>query len=101
MVIYDGVGTNNKTIIKDWYMLDNNVSLLVEFDVMSVSVSFPQDNYYTITPSIYVILGEAVDSNRNHKNDNNKTASSSSLSVDAVAVAVFLSWVRRVWNHNP
>ena len=59
--IFDGVGTNNKTIIMDWYMLDDNVDLLVEFDVVSVSIRFPQDNYYSITPSIYVKSGNAID----------------------------------------
>ena len=39
----------------------DNVNLLVEFVVMSVSIHFTQDNYYTIIPSIYVQLGGAVD----------------------------------------
>jgi len=42
-------------------MLDDNVNLLVEYDVMSVSIRFPEDNYYTIAPSIYIKLGDAVD----------------------------------------
>ena len=54
IVIYDGVGINDKLIIMDWYMLDDNVNLRVEFAVMSVTIRFPQDNYYTFTPSIYV-----------------------------------------------
>ena len=40
IVIYDGVGTNSKTIIMDWYMLDDNVNLLVEFD--AISAVFPR-----------------------------------------------------------
>ena len=42
-------------------MLVNDVNLRVGFVVMSVSVYSPQDNYYTIIPSMYVLLGDAVD----------------------------------------
>ena len=41
-----------ETIIMD--MLDYTVKVLVEFDVMSASICFPQDNYYTIISSICV-----------------------------------------------
>ena len=43
-------------------MLDDG-NLLVEFVVTSVPVSIyvPKDNYYTIIPSIYVLVGDAVD----------------------------------------
>ena len=37
------------------------VNLLVEFVVMSVSIRSPQEYYYTIIPSMYVQLGDAVD----------------------------------------
>ena len=40
IVIYDGVGKNSKTIIMDWYMLDDNVNQLVEFD--AISAVFPR-----------------------------------------------------------
>ena len=42
-------------------MLDDNVNLLVEFNVIFVSIRFPQDNCYTITQGAYVKLGDAVD----------------------------------------
>ena len=44
-------------------LVNDDVILLVEFVVMSVSVPIrsPQDNYYTIIPSINVQLGDAVD----------------------------------------
>jgi len=42
-------------------LVNNDVNLLVGFVVMSVSIRSPQDNYYTIIPSIYVQLGDAVD----------------------------------------
>jgi len=46
-------------------LVNDDVNLLVEFVVMSVFVSVPicspKDIYYTIIPSIYVYLGDAVD----------------------------------------
>ena len=44
-------------------LVNDDVNLLVEFVVMSVSVLIrsPQDIYYTIIPSIYVHSGDAVD----------------------------------------
>ena len=44
-------------------LVNDDVNLLVEFVVMSVSVPIcsPQDVYYTIIPSIYVHSGDAVD----------------------------------------
>ena len=44
-------------------LVNDDVNLLVEFVVMSVSVPIcsPQDIYYTIIPSIYVHSGDAVD----------------------------------------
>jgi len=63
IVIYDCVGTNNETIIMFGMLVNDDVNLLVEFVVTSVSVPirFPQDIYYTSIPSIYVQLGGAVD----------------------------------------
>ena len=34
-------------------MLDDIVNLIVEIYVVSVSICFPKDNLYTITPSMY------------------------------------------------
>jgi len=48
-------------------LVNDDVNLVVEFVVTSVSVSMsmairsPQDIYYTSIPSIYVQLGDAVD----------------------------------------
>ena len=44
-------------------LVNDDVNIPVEFVVMSVSVLIysPQDIYYTIIPSIYVHLGDAVD----------------------------------------
>mmetsp|Transcript_11212 Transcript_11212/g.12615 ORF Transcript_11212/g.12615 Transcript_11212/m.12615 type:complete len:86 (-) Transcript_11212:497-754(-) len=42
-------------------LVNNDVNLLVGFVVISVSIHSPLDNYYTIIPSIYVQLGDAVD----------------------------------------
>ena len=42
-------------------LVNNDVNLLVGFFVMSLSIRSPQDNYYTIIPSIYVQLGDVVD----------------------------------------
>ena len=65
IVIYDCVGTYDETIIMFGMLVNDDVILLVEFVVTSVFVSVPicspQDNYYTIIPSIYVQYGDAVD----------------------------------------
>ena len=61
MVLVRTMKRTMKRIIMDWFMLDDNVNLLVEFDVMSMSIRFPKDNYYTITQSMYVKLDDAVD----------------------------------------
>ena len=46
-------------------LVNDDVNLVVEFVITSVSVSMtirsPQDIYYTSIPSIYVQLGDAVD----------------------------------------
>ena len=63
IVIYDCFGTNDETIIMFGMLVNDDVNLLVEFVVTSVSVPIcsPQDIYYTSIPSIYVQLGDAVD----------------------------------------
>ena len=42
-------------------MMMNYVNLLVEFVAMSVSIRTPKNNNFTIIPTIYVQLGDAVD----------------------------------------
>ena len=63
IIIYDCVGTNNETIIMFGMLVNDDVNLLVEFVVTSVSVPIrsPQDIYYTSIPSIYIQLGDVVD----------------------------------------
>ena len=65
IVIYDYVGPYNKTIIMFGMLVNDDVTLLVEFVVTSVSMSVPirspQEIYYTSIPSIYIQLGDAVD----------------------------------------
>ena len=43
------------------YVHNNDVNLLVEFVVMSVSIRSHKDNYYTNVPNIYIQLGDSVD----------------------------------------
>lgn len=42
-------------------LVNDDINLLVEFVVMPMFIRSPQDIYYTIIPSIYVHLGDAVD----------------------------------------
>ena len=42
-------------------LVNNGINLHVEFVVMSVSICSPGNNYYTVVPSIYVRLGNAID----------------------------------------
>ena len=63
IVIYDCVGVYDETIIMFGMLVNDDVNLLVEFVVTSVSepICSPQDIYNTIIPSINVQLGDAVD----------------------------------------
>ena len=65
IVIYDCVGVHDETIILFCMLVNDDVILLVEFVVTSVSMSVPirspPDIYYTSIPNIYVQLGDAVD----------------------------------------
>ena len=42
-------------------MISDDVNLLVEFVVMSMSINSFKDIYYTIIPNIYVQYGDTVD----------------------------------------
>ena len=55
IVIYDGVGKYNETIILDWYVDDDDDD--VEFVIMSVHILSHKDNYYTFIPSSYSFIG--------------------------------------------
>ena len=63
IVICAWVGTyvrrNDNNGLACWTKI--KVDLLAEFFFMSMSICSPQDNYYTSIPSIYVLLGDAVD----------------------------------------
>ena len=62
IVIYDYVGPYNETIIMFGMLVNDDVNLLVEFVVTSVSIVSPTDNInYTVISSIYVQLDDAVD----------------------------------------
>ena len=87
---------NDETIIMDWYMLDDIVNLIVEFDVMSVSICYSKFMYSWVMLLIALYDGvmlvqitgsgamNNVLSDGNHTNDNNTSTPSSSLSADAV-----------------
>ena len=63
IVICTWVGTyvrrNDNNGLACWTMM--MVDLLAEFVFVSMSICSPQDDYYTSIPSIYVLLGDAVD----------------------------------------
>ena len=59
--ICDCVGTNNKMIIMFGMLVNDDINLLIEFVVVSISIRCFKDNYYTINTSIYVQLGDVVD----------------------------------------
>ena len=63
IVIYDCVGVYDEMIIMFGILVNDDVNLLVEFVVTSVSepICSPQDIFNTIIPSINVQLGDAVD----------------------------------------
>ena len=41
-------------------ILDDNVNLPVEYVVISMSISSNKDRYYTIIPSIYILLADTA-----------------------------------------
>ena len=53
IVIYDSVGTYNETIIKDWYVDDD--------DDVPVPILSRNDNYCTFIPSSFVFIGGGGD----------------------------------------
>ena len=62
IVIYDCVGVYDEMIIMFGMLVNDDVNLLVEFVVTSVSIVSPTDNNnYTVISSIYVQFGDAVD----------------------------------------
>ena len=63
IVIYDGFGMYNETIVTDWYV-DNDdddvglyINLLVEYVIMSVPIFSHKDNYYIFIQSNYAFIG--------------------------------------------
>ena len=52
LVIYDGVGAYNETIIEDWYVDDDDVP---------VPNFSHNDNYCTLIPSSFVFIGGGCD----------------------------------------
>ena len=61
IVIYNCVGTYEEIIIMVGMLRNDDINLLVECVVTSVSICSAQDIYYTNIPSIYVQLGDVVD----------------------------------------